>query len=56
MAKKVKDRLDKLTAVRLDQDVVDRLAQIGEEMDRSVSWLIRHAVDLFVTGYKPAKK
>ncbi|HXA78729.1 MAG TPA: hypothetical protein VNV41_16460 [Candidatus Acidoferrales bacterium] len=48
--------LDKLTAVRFEQTVLDRLAQIGAEMDRPMSWLIRHAVDKFIASYKPAKK
>jgi len=48
--------LDKLTAVRFDQSVLDRLAQIGAEMDRPMSWLIRRAVDKFIACYKPAKK
>jgi predicted transcriptional regulator len=48
--------LGKLTAVRLDTEVVERLKEIGVEMDRSPSWLIRHAINQFVMGYKSAEK
>ena len=56
MAKTEKQTLGKMTAVRFDADVLDRLAQIGQVEDRSVSWLIRKAVSDFVTSWKPAKK
>jgi predicted DNA-binding protein len=53
---KSKEALGKLTAVRFDQETIDRLAKIGQELDRSVSYMIRHAVEKFVAEYKPAKK
>jgi predicted transcriptional regulator len=56
MAKSEKQTLGKMTAVRFDADVLERLAQIGESEDRSVSWLIRKAVSDFVADWKPAKK
>jgi predicted transcriptional regulator len=52
---KSKEALDKLTAVRFDQALLDRLAKIGEELDRSVSYMIRHAVEKFVAEYKPLR-
>lgn len=53
---KSKEALGKLTAVRFDQETIDRLTKIGEELDRKVSYMIRHAVEKFVAEYKPAKK
>jgi predicted transcriptional regulator len=46
----------KITGVRLEPDVKEKLEQIAVEMDRSVSWLIRNAVNEWVKAYKPARK
>ena len=55
---KAKDSLDKLVAVRIDPKIYEQLEVIAakEEMDRSVSWLIRNAIEQFISGYKLKSK
>ncbi len=50
-----KANLDKLTAVRIDPADHTKLQDIGRDMDRPVSWVIRKAVQEFIERYKPAK-
>jgi predicted transcriptional regulator len=54
--KKPKANLDKMTAIRVEGDEYKRLQQIGQELDRPVSWVIRKAVQEFIERYKPAKQ
>ena len=49
-------KLDKLTAVRLDQRTAKTLEKIGEELDRPVSWLMRKAIDEYIERWKAGKK
>jgi predicted transcriptional regulator len=46
----------KLVAVRMEMKAVKALEQIGKDLDRNVSWLIRKAVDEYVERYQAAKK
>jgi predicted transcriptional regulator len=46
----------KLTAVRLDPQQVKALEKIGKREDRSMSWLIRKAVDEFLKHAQSGKK
>jgi predicted transcriptional regulator len=50
--KPTKDTLDKMTAVRLASDEYERLQEIGAELDRPASWLIRQAVKEYIERYK----
>ena len=49
MGKKAKD---KLTATRLTTEQMTVLKRIAEREDRSVSWLIRKAIDQFIEADK----
>jgi predicted transcriptional regulator len=53
MAKKA---LTHMKAIRISDQQLKRLAEIGEEMDRPASWLIRRAIDEFIQRAKPSKK
>jgi predicted transcriptional regulator len=53
MAKKP---LKHMKAIRISDEQLKRLAEIGEEMDRPASWLIRRAIDEFIKRAKPSKK
>jgi predicted transcriptional regulator len=48
---------DKLTAFRIETKTYRALERIGEELDRSVSWLLRKAAEEFVErqSIKPKK-
>jgi predicted transcriptional regulator len=46
---------DKLTAARLTTDQMKTLKRIAEREDRSVSWLIRKAIDQFIEADKDKK-
>jgi predicted transcriptional regulator len=50
------DMAQKLVAVRMDTKAVKALEQIGKELDRKVSWLVRKAVDEYVDRHQAAKK
>jgi hypothetical protein len=50
-----KSRLDKMSAIRLDGQDYRRLQQIGLELDRPASWLIRQAVKEYIERYKPER-
>jgi len=52
MAKKP---LDRMKAIRVSDEQLKRLAEIGQEMDRPASWLIRRAIDEFIERAKPKK-
>ena len=53
--KRVKTTLDKMTAVRLEDKEYGRLMEIGLELDRPASWVIRQAVKEYIERYKPGK-
>jgi hypothetical protein len=44
----MKSTARKLTAIRIEQRLLDTLAKIGAKRDRTVSYLIRKAVEEFV--------
>jgi len=46
----------KLTAVRLEPQQVKALEKIGKREDRSVSWLIRRAIDEFLKHERSGNK
>jgi predicted transcriptional regulator len=46
----------KLTAVRLDPQQLKALEKVGKREDRSVSWLIRKAIDEFLKHAQSGKK
>jgi predicted transcriptional regulator len=48
--------MKKLTAVRLEPQQVKALEKIGKREDRSVSWLIRKAIDEFLKRAESSKK
>jgi predicted transcriptional regulator len=52
-AKPAKSTLDKMTAVRLADHEYGRLVEIGLELDRPASWVIRQAVKEYIERYKP---
>ena len=39
---------DKSVSVRMDLRALKALEKIGEELDRSISWLVRKAVDEYI--------
>jgi predicted transcriptional regulator len=47
----MKSTARKLTALRIDQNLLDKLAKIGAKQDRTVSYLIRKAVEEFVARH-----
>ena len=49
------DTKDKMTAIRLESAQHERLVEIGKEIDRPVSWIIRKAVDEYLERYKSPK-
>jgi len=51
-----KDTHDKAVTIRMDSDDVKALERIGEELDRSVSWLIRKSVEEYIERYRAAKR
>jgi hypothetical protein len=53
MAKKP---LKRMKAIRISDEQLKHLAEVGEEMDRPASWLIRRAIDEFIERAKPSKK
>jgi predicted transcriptional regulator len=53
MAKKP---LKRMKVIRISDDQLKRLDEIGEVMDRPASWLIRRAIDEFIERAKPSKK
>jgi predicted transcriptional regulator len=53
--KPVKATLDKMTAVRLEDKEYERLKEIGLELDRPASWIIRQAVKDYIERYKPGR-
>ena len=50
-----RSRLDKMSAIRLDEGDYKRLQEIGADLDRSASWLIRQAVKEYIRKYKPLR-
>ncbi len=50
------DTHDKPVTIRMDSDDVKALERIGEELDRSVSWLIRKSVQEYIERYRAAKR
>lgn len=38
--------------VRITDEDRDQLEKIGQEMDRSISWLVRKAITQFINGYQ----
>jgi predicted transcriptional regulator len=47
----MKSTARKLTALRIDQSLLDKLAKIGVKQDRTTSYLIRKAVEEFVARH-----
>ena len=46
---------DKLVAFRLETKAHEALEKIGKDLDRSVSWLIRKAVEEYLARQKETK-
>jgi predicted transcriptional regulator len=44
----MKFKARKLMAIRIDQDLLDKLAKIGAKQDRTVSYLIRKSVEEYI--------
>jgi predicted transcriptional regulator len=47
---------DKAVSVRMDLRALKALEKIGEELDRSVSWMVRKAVDEYITRHNAKEK
>jgi predicted transcriptional regulator len=47
--------MKKLLAVRIEDRTIQKLHEIGRKQDRSVSYLIRKAVEEFVKSHEGAK-
>jgi predicted transcriptional regulator len=51
-----KETHDKQVGLRMDKEAITALEKIGVEIDRSVSWLIRTAVDQYIERFRAAKR